>query len=81
MTAPEAQAFVGDEPCIVTILEYDKLFLVAPASPPKSTSRRHRRDTSSEAMELLVRCTYIYFVLHRLKSVRLQNITFRVFCR
>lgn len=55
MTAKEAQAFVGDEPCLVTILEDDKLFLVAPSSPPKSTSRRHRRDTSSEAMELLVR--------------------------
>ncbi|KAI7791770.1 plexin-B2-like [Triplophysa rosa] len=55
MTAPEAQAFVGDEPCVVTILEYDKLFLVAPSSPPKSTSRRHRRDTSSEAIELLIK--------------------------
>lgn len=55
MTAKEAQAFVGDEQCVVTILEDDKLFLVAPSSPPKSTSRRHRRDTSSEAMELLVR--------------------------
>ncbi|TRY62363.1 hypothetical protein DNTS_020994 [Danionella cerebrum] len=55
MTAKEAQAFVGDEPCIVTILEDDKLFLVAPSSPPKSSSRRHRRDTSSEAMELLIK--------------------------
>lgn len=55
MTAKEAQAFVGDEQCVVTILEDDKLFLVAPSSLPKSTSRRHRRDTSSEAMELLVR--------------------------
>uniref|UniRef100_A0A671NR48 Plexin-B2-like n=1 Tax=Sinocyclocheilus anshuiensis TaxID=1608454 RepID=A0A671NR48_9TELE len=55
MTAKEAQAFVGDVSCAVTILEDDKLFLVAPSSPPKSTSRRHRRDTSSEAMELTVR--------------------------
>ncbi|XP_077090611.1 plexin-B2a [Siphateles boraxobius] len=55
MTHKEAQAFVGDEPCVVTILEDDKLFLVAPSSPPKSTSRRHRRDTSSDAMELLIK--------------------------
>ncbi|XP_067284699.1 plexin-B2a [Pseudorasbora parva] len=55
MTAKEAQAFVGDEPCVVTILEDDKLFLVAPSSPPKSTFRRHRRDTSSEAMDLLIK--------------------------
>ncbi|KAL1275744.1 hypothetical protein QQF64_035367, partial [Cirrhinus molitorella] len=55
MTAKEAQAFVGDEPCPVKILEDDKLFLVAPAKPPKSTSRRHRRDTSSEAMELTIK--------------------------
>ncbi|KAL0196095.1 hypothetical protein M9458_009667, partial [Cirrhinus mrigala] len=48
MTAKEAQAFVGDEPCLVTILEDDKL-------PPKSTSRRQRRDTSSEAMELTIK--------------------------
>uniref|UniRef100_A0A8C2CLP0 Plexin b2a n=1 Tax=Cyprinus carpio TaxID=7962 RepID=A0A8C2CLP0_CYPCA len=51
MTAKEAQAFVGDVSCTVTFLEDDKLFLVAPSSPPKSTSRRQRRDTSSEAME------------------------------
>uniref|UniRef100_A0A8C1BIE8 Sema domain-containing protein n=1 Tax=Cyprinus carpio carpio TaxID=630221 RepID=A0A8C1BIE8_CYPCA len=54
MTAKEAQAFVGDVSCTVTFLEDDKLFLVAPSSPPKSTSRRQRRDTSSEAMELLI---------------------------
>nr|XP_055046154.1 plexin-B2-like [Misgurnus anguillicaudatus] len=62
MTAQEAQAFVGDEPCVVTILEYDKLSLVAPSRPPKSPSRppkstfsRHRRDTSLEAMDLLIK--------------------------
>lgn len=55
MSAKEAQAFVGDESCLVTILEDDKLFLVAPSSPPKSTSRRHRRDTSSDALELLIK--------------------------
>lgn len=71
MTAKEAQAFVGDELCLVTILEDDKLFLVAPARPPKSTSRRHRRDTSSEAMELTVRnCS-----LQALITVILTNFT------
>ncbi|KAA0720962.1 Plexin-B2 Precursor [Triplophysa tibetana] len=55
MTVSEAQAFVGDEPCVVTILDEDKLFLVAPSSPPKSYTRRHRRDTSSEAIELLIK--------------------------
>ncbi|XP_052411041.1 plexin-B2a [Carassius gibelio] len=54
MTAKEAKAFVGDEQCLVTILEDDKLFLVAPSRPPKSTSRRQRRDTSSEAIELMI---------------------------
>ncbi|XP_073724722.1 plexin-B2 isoform X2 [Misgurnus anguillicaudatus] len=62
MSVQEAQAFVGDVLCNVTSLEYDKLFLVAPSRPPKSTSRlpkstssRHRRDTSSEAMDLLIK--------------------------
>ncbi|XP_059361137.1 plexin-B2-like [Carassius carassius] len=54
MTFKEAQAFVGNVPCTVTFLEDDKLFLVAPSSPPNSTSRRQRRDTSSEAMELTI---------------------------
>ncbi|XP_043092553.1 plexin-B2-like [Puntigrus tetrazona] len=54
MTAKEAKAFVGNAQCTVTILEDDKLFLVAPPSPPESTSRRQRRDTSSEAMELTI---------------------------
>lgn len=65
MTAKEAEAFVGDETCVVTILEDDKLFLVAPSS-------RHRRDTSSEAMELLVRdCS------PQTSSVVLTNFTLR----
>lgn len=55
MTAHEALAFVGDEPCVVTMLNDDKLYLIAPPTPPKSRSRRQRRDTSSETMDLVVR--------------------------
>ncbi|KAK2832460.1 hypothetical protein Q7C36_015922 [Tachysurus vachellii] len=55
MTAQEAQAFVGDTQCVVTVLHEDKLFLEAPSTPPKARSRRHRRDTSSEALELVIK--------------------------
>uniref|UniRef100_A0A4W4E4I0 Sema domain-containing protein n=1 Tax=Electrophorus electricus TaxID=8005 RepID=A0A4W4E4I0_ELEEL len=55
MTVQEAQAFVGDEPCNITILQDDKLFLVAPLNPPKSRSRRQRRDASAETMELVIK--------------------------
>ncbi|XP_062850780.1 plexin-B2a [Trichomycterus rosablanca] len=55
MTAQEAQAFVGDAPCVVTMLNDNKLYLIAPPTPPKSRSRRQRRDTSSETMELVVK--------------------------
>uniref|UniRef100_A0AAR2LE23 Sema domain-containing protein n=1 Tax=Pygocentrus nattereri TaxID=42514 RepID=A0AAR2LE23_PYGNA len=48
-----AQAFVGNEPCNVTILQADKLILVAPFHRPKARSRRQRRETSSEDMELI----------------------------
>lgn len=54
MTASEAQAFVGDQPCVVTVLHDDKLFLEAPSTPPKAHARRQRRDTSSETMDLVV---------------------------
>lgn len=54
MTAQEARAFVGDELCAVTVLHDDKLFLEAPSTPPKARSRRQRRDTSSETLDLVV---------------------------
>ncbi|KAM6984807.1 plexin-B2a [Aplochiton taeniatus] len=57
MTAKEAQAFVGDVSCHVTILEDDKLFLAAPSSQPRSSSlsKRKRRDTASELYELVIK--------------------------
>ncbi|MCI4388937.1 hypothetical protein PGIGA_G00091900 [Pangasianodon gigas] len=55
MTAQEAKAFVGDKQCVVTALNDDKLFLEAPSTPPKARSRRQRRDTSSETMELVIK--------------------------
>ncbi|XP_046728590.1 plexin-B2a isoform X1 [Silurus meridionalis] len=55
MTAQEAQAFVGDKQCVVTVLHDDKLFLVAPSTPPTARSRRQRRDTSSENMDLAIK--------------------------
>ncbi|XP_072528708.1 plexin-B2a [Salminus brasiliensis] len=55
MTAEEAQAFVGDAPCTVSSLHDDKLILQAPSTPPKARSRRQRRDTSTETMELVVK--------------------------
>ncbi|TTR20088.1 Plexin-B2 [Bagarius yarrelli] len=55
MTAQEAQAFVGDKQCVVTVLHDDKLFLEAPSTPPKARSRRHRRDTSSETLDLVIK--------------------------
>ncbi|XP_053544414.1 plexin-B2a isoform X1 [Ictalurus punctatus] len=54
MTAQEAQAFVGDKQCVVTVLHDDKLFLEAPSTPPKARSRRQRRDTSSETLDLVI---------------------------
>ncbi|XP_076862790.1 plexin-B2a isoform X2 [Brachyhypopomus gauderio] len=55
MTVQEAQAFIGDEPCNITILQDDKVFLVAPLHPPKARSRRQRRDASDETMELVIK--------------------------
>ncbi|CAB1346303.1 unnamed protein product [Coregonus sp. 'balchen'] len=52
MTAEEAQAFVGDASCKVTILQDDKLFLEAPSTQPRARSKRQRRDTSSDPLDL-----------------------------
>ncbi|XP_035282714.1 plexin-B2-like isoform X1 [Anguilla anguilla] len=54
MTAKEAQAFVGDVPCLVTTLQDDRLFLDPPYRQPTSRSRRQRRDTSSEPLDLVI---------------------------
>ncbi|XP_049891870.1 plexin-B2a isoform X1 [Epinephelus moara] len=55
MTAKEAQAFVGDASCHVNILQDDKLILEAPSSQPKSRSKRQRRDTTNEPLDLTVK--------------------------
>ncbi|KAK7896818.1 hypothetical protein WMY93_022143 [Mugilogobius chulae] len=55
MTANEAQAFVGDASCSVNILQDDKLILEAPSTPPRAKSKRQRRDTTNDQLELVVK--------------------------
>uniref|UniRef100_UPI0037E9BEC6 plexin-B2-like n=1 Tax=Semicossyphus pulcher TaxID=241346 RepID=UPI0037E9BEC6 len=55
MTAKEAQAYVGDASCTVNILQDDKLILEAPSSQPRSRSKRQRRDTTNDLLELVVK--------------------------
>ncbi|XP_034541546.1 plexin-B2b [Notolabrus celidotus] len=55
MTAKEAQAFVGDVPCLVNTLQDDKLFLDPPSTTPSARSRRHRRDTRPELLDLMIK--------------------------
>ncbi|TRY78985.1 hypothetical protein DNTS_005258 [Danionella cerebrum] len=55
MTAREAEAFVGDVQCNVNTLQDDKLFLESPSTAPRARSKRLRRDTSSEPLELLIK--------------------------
>lgn len=55
MTAKEAQAFVGDVSCLVNTLQDEKLFLDPPSTPPRARSRRQRRDTRPELLDLTVR--------------------------
>uniref|UniRef100_A0A8C3AEW7 Plexin b2b n=1 Tax=Cyclopterus lumpus TaxID=8103 RepID=A0A8C3AEW7_CYCLU len=55
MTAKEAQAFVGDVPCLVNTLQDEKLFLDPPSTTPSARSRRHRRDTRPELLDLTIK--------------------------
>ncbi|XP_076153290.1 plexin-B2-like [Alosa pseudoharengus] len=57
MTAREAEAYVGDVKCNITILNDDKLFLEAPSTHPTARSRphRHKRDTNSQLLDLLIK--------------------------
>ncbi|KAM9754115.1 plexin-B2b [Menidia menidia] len=55
MTAREAQAFVGDVQCQVNTLQDDKLFLDPPSTQPRSRSRRQRRDTRPELLDLMIK--------------------------
>lgn len=54
MTAEEAEAFLGDAECVVNTLQDDKLFLDPPTSPPRLRSKRPKRDTSSDQLDLVV---------------------------
>ncbi|KAG7454750.1 hypothetical protein MATL_G00263040 [Megalops atlanticus] len=55
MTAEEAQAFVGDVPCQVTTLQDTRLYLAPPSAQPKARSKRHKRNTSSDPLELMIK--------------------------
>ncbi|XP_059190564.1 plexin-B2b [Centropristis striata] len=55
MTAKEAEAFVGDVSCQVNTLQDDKLFLDPPSTTPSARSRRHRRDTRPELLDLMIK--------------------------
>uniref|UniRef100_A0A8C2BCZ3 Plexin b2b n=1 Tax=Cyprinus carpio TaxID=7962 RepID=A0A8C2BCZ3_CYPCA len=55
MTAKEAQAFVGDAPCNVNTLQDEKLFLDPPSTAPSARSKRQRRDTSSDPLDLVIK--------------------------
>ncbi|CAN9498964.1 unnamed protein product [Ophioblennius macclurei] len=55
MTAKEAQAFVGDVQCLVNTLQDDKLFLDPPSTTPRARSRRQRRDTRPELLDLMIK--------------------------
>ncbi|KAG9332888.1 hypothetical protein JZ751_014417 [Albula glossodonta] len=54
MTAEEAEAFVGDVRCLVNTLQDEKLFLDPPSTQPKARSRRQRRDTTSDPLDLMI---------------------------
>uniref|UniRef100_A0A1A7XSY0 Plexin b2b n=2 Tax=Iconisemion striatum TaxID=60296 RepID=A0A1A7XSY0_9TELE len=55
MTAREAQAFVGDVQCLVNTLQDEKLFLDPPSTTPRARSRRQRRDTRPELLDLVIK--------------------------
>uniref|UniRef100_A0A8C1FIW5 Plexin b2b n=1 Tax=Cyprinus carpio carpio TaxID=630221 RepID=A0A8C1FIW5_CYPCA len=55
MTAKEAQAFVGDAPCNVNTLQDEKLFLDPPSTAPSARSKRQRRDTGSDPLDLVIK--------------------------
>ncbi|XP_052430667.1 plexin-B2-like [Carassius gibelio] len=55
MTANEAQAFVGDIECNVNTLQDEKLFLDPPSKVPSARSKRQRRDTGSDPLDLVIK--------------------------
>uniref|UniRef100_A0A8C5BVZ8 Plexin b2a, tandem duplicate 1 n=1 Tax=Gadus morhua TaxID=8049 RepID=A0A8C5BVZ8_GADMO len=74
MTAREARAFVGDTSCNITILQDDKLFLDVPSTQPRSRSTRHRRDTSSDLLDLVVQFGHRRWVVGAVSYARKDEV-------
>lgn len=55
MTAQEAEAYVGNERCVVTFLSEDKLYVEAPQKRPTASSMESRSESSSDDMDLLIK--------------------------
>ncbi|XP_061570338.1 plexin-B2-like [Cololabis saira] len=78
MTASEALAFVGDAYCHVNILQDDKLILDAPSSQPRAKSKRQRRDTTNDLLELVVKFGHGEWVVDSVYYARKDDISLSI---